>query len=52
MQASACDGEGLVQLDHVDIADGKAGALQRLLRGGHRADAHDLRRAAGDGDCS
>src|SRR5713101_8331754 len=42
-------GEGLVDLDDVDVLDGEAGALQRLLRRRHRADAHELGRATGDG---
>src|SRR5579862_7521932 len=43
-------GEGLVDLDEVDLVDRYAGALQRLAAGRHRTDPHDLRRAAGDGD--
>ena len=41
-------GERLVDLDQVDVVDGHAGALQRLLRGLDRAVAHDLRGQAGD----
>src|SRR5690349_24856372 len=47
--AHAGDGlgrEGLVDLDDIDILDGEAGTLQRLLRRRHGADAHDVRRAA------
>ena len=42
-------GEGLVQLDDVEIADGEAEALQQLLRRRHRPDPHDPRRHAGRG---
>src|SRR4051794_24364002 len=41
-------GEGLVQLDDVEIADRDAKALHKLFRGGRRADAHDARRHPGD----
>src|SRR5205809_904576 len=41
-------GEGLVDLDQIDVVQGEAGALQRDLRGRNRADAHDVRIAAGD----
>src|SRR5579859_1158656 len=41
-------GKGLVQFDHVDGRDLELGAEQRLLRGANGADAHDIRRAAGD----
>src|SRR6185437_14196516 len=41
-------GEGFIDLDDVDVLDGEAGALQRLLRRRDRADAHDLGRASGD----
>ena len=34
-------GERLVQLDHVQVGDGQPVAGQQLLRGRHRADAHD-----------
>ena len=40
-------GERLVQLDHVDVADGKAESCQQLARRRRRADAHDARRDAG-----
>ena len=42
-------GKGLVQLDHVEVADLDAEALHQLLRRRRRADAHDPRRHAGDG---
>ena len=45
----ALGGEGLVQLDHVEVADLEAEALHQLLGRGRRADAHDPRRNAGDG---
>ena len=50
IEATACDAEGFVDLDHVDVLDGEAGAGERFQRGGHRAHAHDFRRHAGDGD--
>jgi hypothetical protein len=34
-------GEGLVELDEVDLLDGQPGPLERLARGRHRAHAHD-----------
>ena len=40
-------GEGLVEFDDVDRADLDIGALQRLARRRDRADAHDVRLAAG-----
>src|ERR1700730_5874276 len=43
-------GESFVDLDDVDVLDGESGALQRLLRRRHPANAHDLRRATRDGD--
>ena len=33
-------GEGLVELDQVDVLDPKSGTVERLARRGHRADAH------------
>ena len=45
----ALRGEGLVQFDHVEVADLQAEALHQLLASGSRADAHDPRRNAGDG---
>ena len=45
-------GEGLVELDDVDVLDLEAGARERLAARRDRTDAHDLRRAAGDGDRS
>src|SRR4029077_18066074 len=35
--------ERLVDLDHVDVLQRQAGALQRLFRGRHRAEAHYAR---------
>src|SRR6266404_5652621 len=43
-------GKGLVQFDHVDCRDLELGAQQGLLRRTDGADAHDVRRAAGDRD--
>ena len=40
-------GEGLVDLDQVDVGEREAGLLEDLLRRGHRADAHDLGRNPG-----
>src|SRR5713226_108777 len=40
--------KGLVQFDHVDGRDLELGAKQGLLRSADGADAHDIRRAAGD----
>src|SRR5690349_23369877 len=42
-------GEGLVQLDHVEVADLETKPLHQLLARGRRADAHDARRNASDG---
>src|SRR3954452_6892826 len=42
-------GERLVQLPQVDVVHAQAGALQQLRHGKHRADAHLVRLAAGDG---
>ena len=42
-------GEGLVQLDEVEIVDVEPGALERLARGRDGAEAHDRRVDAGDG---
>src|SRR5690606_16666394 len=39
-------GEGLVQLDEVHVPERQAGALEELLHGGDRPDAHDPRLAA------
>ena len=44
------DGERLVQFEQADVVDRQAGLPQRLLGGGHRADAHDLRLDAGEGE--
>jgi hypothetical protein len=33
-------GEGLVELDEVDVVDGHAGPVEQLAHGGHRPDAH------------
>ena len=41
-------GKGLVEFDQVDVVERQAGALQRQLDGGHRADAHALGLDAGD----
>src|SRR5579859_7275331 len=41
--------EGLVQLPDVDVVDGQAVALGEVRNRKHRADAHLLRAAAGDG---
>ncbi len=41
-------GKGLVDLDHVDVGEGQAGARQRLFRRLDRADPHDPRRHPGD----
>ena len=35
--------EGFVQLNHVHVVDGQAEAIQQLLRGRSRTDAHDAR---------
>src|SRR5579884_2926758 len=45
----ALRGEGLVQLDHVNVRKLQAGAGQRLADGGDGADAHHLRADARDG---
>ena len=45
----ALRGEGLVQLDQVDVADLHARARQQLAHGGNRPDAHDARVDARDG---
>src|SRR5205814_2041998 len=39
----ALRGEGLVELDHVEVADLEAEALHQLLGCGRRTDAHDSR---------
>src|SRR5258707_6101125 len=36
-------GEGLVQLEQVDVVDGQTRAVEHLLRGGRRAGQHDDR---------
>jgi hypothetical protein len=38
----ALAGEGLVELDGVDLVDGEAGLVQELADGGDGADAHDV----------
>ena len=43
MQAMRLGGERLVELDEVEVLDADPGALERLARGRHRADAHDRR---------
>ena len=43
--ARACDGERLVELDRVEVADAPAGPGQGLLGGRHRAEAHEVRLA-------
>ena len=48
MTASAWDGEGLVDLDQVDVCELQAGPFEGLVRRRHRADAHDGRIDAGD----
>src|SRR5215472_16720550 len=40
-------GKGFVDLDYIDVRETEAGAGERLLRGGDRADPHDPRRDAG-----
>ena len=42
-------GEGLVQLDQVEIGDRKPEAVEKLAGRGHRADPHDPGRHAGGG---
>src|SRR6202040_3777600 len=42
------DGERLVQLPQIDVADLVSGALQQARNGEPRADAHLVRLAAGD----
>ncbi len=42
------DGERLVELEQPDVVDGQAGAGQRLLGGGDRAEAHHVRFDAGE----
>src|ERR1700731_2795789 len=41
-------GEGLVDLDHVDVREAEPGAGERLFRGFDGADAHDPRRHSRD----
>jgi hypothetical protein len=45
-------GEGLVELEHVDVIERDAGAFQRLPRRRDGSDAHDLGRAAGHRGCA
>ena len=45
-------GERLVQLPHVDVVDLQAVTLQQLGHREHRADAHLVRLAAGDGEAA
>ena len=45
----ALRGEGLVEFDHVEVADLEAEALHQFLGRRRGADAHDPRRNAGDG---
>ena len=42
-------GEGLVDLDQIDVVQGEAGLVQRLARRGRRPDPHDARWDPGDG---
>ena len=50
MQASDWAAKASFSSTTSSVAGVDAGARQRLARGADRADAHDLRRAAGDGD--
>jgi hypothetical protein len=43
-------GEGLVDLEQIDVADGHAGLLQGLLRRGHGLGEHEHGLAAGGDD--
>ena len=49
MHGQRLGGERLVELDGAEVADAEAGALEHLLGGRDRADAHDFGRAAGRG---
>src|SRR5690606_37248998 len=40
------DGEGLVDLEEVDVVDGQARLLEHLARGGHRRVEHERRTVA------
>jgi hypothetical protein len=44
------DREGLVDLEQVDIRDGKSGTVQSFLGTRHRADTHDLWLDPGEGE--